>query len=83
MRTIDRLIGFCARYPVRHIFGCHIEMTRKPGVDYPIYTTYQPDEPPLQLAPEHLGELRRAIDAVDGRPGRHAFDHFVLCLDAS
>ncbi|KRE79361.1 MBL fold metallo-hydrolase [Arthrobacter sp. Soil763] len=82
VRTIDRLIGFCARHPVRHILGCHIEMTRAPGVDYPIYTTYQPDEPPLQLAPEHLAELRRAIDVVDGRPGRHAFDRFVLSLDA-
>jgi len=81
VRTIDRLIGFCATHPVRHILGCHIEMTREPGVDYPIFTTYQPEEPPLQLAPEHLEELRRAIDVVDGRPGRHAFDHFVLCLE--
>lgn len=81
VRTIDRLIQFCAAHPVSHVLGCHIEMSRDPGVDYPIYTSYQPDEPPLQLAPEHLEELRRAIDMVDGRPGRHVFPSFVICLD--
>lgn len=79
--TIDRLIGFCATHPVSHVLGCHIEMSREPGVDYPIYTTYQPEEPPLQLTVEQLRELRRAIDVVDGRPGRHVFPGFVLCLD--
>ena len=81
VRTIDRLIQFCAAHPVSHILGCHIEMSRDPGVDYPIYTTYQPDEPPLQLAPEHLEELRRAIDVVYERQGRHVFPSFVICLD--
>lgn len=81
VRTIDRLIQFCASHPVSHVLGCHIEMSRAPGVDYPIYTSYQPDEPPLQLAPEHLEELRRAIDMVDGRPGRHVFPSFVICLE--
>lgn len=79
--TVDRLLAFCAAHPVSHILGCHIEMSREPGVDYPIYTTYQPDEPPLQLTVEQLRELRRAIDVVDGRPGRHVFPGFVLCLD--
>ena len=81
VRTIDRLIQFCASHPVSHVLGCHIEMSRAPGVDYPIYTSYQPDEPPLQLAPEHLAELRRASDMVDGRPGRHVFPSFVICLE--
>lgn len=44
-RTIDRLIAFADRRPVTHVLGCHIEMTRELGVDYPIRTTYQPDEP--------------------------------------
>lgn len=81
VRTIDRLIGFCAAHPVSHVLGCHIEMSREPGVDYPIYTTYQPDEPPLQLGAEQLQAIRRASDVVAGRPGRHVFPGFVLCLD--
>lgn len=81
VRTIDRLVRFCAANPVSHVLGCHIEMTGAPGVDYPVYTTYQPDEPPLQMTVDQLGDLRRAIDEVDGRPGRHVFPDFVLCVD--
>lgn len=79
--TIDRLIGFCATHPVTHVLGCHIEMSQQPGVDYPIFTTYQPDEPPLQMTVEQLRQIRRAIDEVGGRPGRHVFPGFILCLE--
>ena len=81
VRTIDRLIGFCSTRPVTHVLGCHIEMSREPGVDYPIFTTYQPDEPPLQMTVDQLREIRRAIDEAGGRPGRHVFPGFILCLD--
>ena len=83
VRTIDRLIGFCSTHPVTHVLGCHIEMSREPGVDYPVFTTYQPDEPPLQMTVEQLREIRRAIDEVDGRPGRHVFPGFILCLEGA
>jgi glyoxylase-like metal-dependent hydrolase (beta-lactamase superfamily II) len=81
VRTVDRLISFCRTRPVTHVLGCHIEMTREPGVDYPIFTTYQPDEPPLEMTPDQLGEIRRAIDEAGGRPGRYVFPGFILCLD--
>nr|WP_145491959.1 MULTISPECIES: MBL fold metallo-hydrolase [Streptomyces] len=80
-RTIDRLIEFCERRPVTHVLGCHIEMTTEPGVDYPIRTTYQPDEPPLQMTTGHLHEIRAALDEIGDRPGRHAFPLFVICPD--
>ncbi|MFE4994562.1 MBL fold metallo-hydrolase [Streptomyces mirabilis] len=78
-RTVDRLIDFCAERPVTHVLGCHIEMSRQPGVDYPVRTTYQPDEPPLQMTTGQLHDVRAAIDTVGDRPGRHVFDDFVLC----
>ncbi|MCX6498725.1 MAG: MBL fold metallo-hydrolase [Arthrobacter sp.] len=81
VRTIDRLIRFCGTHPVQHVLGCHLEMSREPGVDYPIYTTYQPDEPPLQMTVDQLSEIRRAIDVVAGRAGRHVFRHFILCVE--
>ena len=81
VRTIDRLIGFCSTRPVTYVLGCHIEMSREPGVDYPIFTTYQPDEPPLQMTVEQLREIRRGIDQAAGRPGRHVFPGFILCLE--
>ncbi|MFD8420377.1 MBL fold metallo-hydrolase [Streptomyces sp. NPDC059466] len=78
-RTLDRLIEFCADRPVTHVLGCHIEMTRQPGQDYPVRTTYQPDEPPLQMTTAQLRDIRAAVDTVGDRPGRHVFDDFVLC----
>lgn len=81
VRSIDGLLRFCADHPVSHVLGCHIEMAGEPGVDYPVLTTYQPDEPPLQMSVDQLRELREAMDVVGGRPGRHAFPGFVICLD--
>ncbi len=80
-RTIDRLIGFADIRPVTHVLGCHIEMTKEPGVDYPVLTTYQPDEPPLQMSVGQLRDIRRAIDGIGDQPGRHAFPDFVICRE--
>ncbi|MFF4350137.1 MBL fold metallo-hydrolase [Streptomyces sp. NPDC001530] len=79
VRTVDRLIAFCAARPVTHVLGCHIEMTRQPGRDYPVRTTYQPDEPALQMTTDQLRDIRAAIETVGDRPGRHEFDDFVIC----
>jgi hydroxyacylglutathione hydrolase len=76
--TVDRLVAFCDERPVSHVLGCHIEMTSTPGVDYPIRTMHQPDEPPLQLGVEDLHFLRRAVDLVGDTPGVHPFERFVL-----
>ena len=76
--SIDRLIAFCETHPVTHVIGCHIEMTRQPGVDYPVRTTYQPDEPPLEMTVAHLHKIRAALDEIGPQPARRAFDEFIL-----
>jgi glyoxylase-like metal-dependent hydrolase (beta-lactamase superfamily II) len=76
--SIDRLIAFCETHPVTHVIGCHIEMTRQPGVDYPVRTTYQPDEPPLEMRVAHLHAIRAALDEVGPEPALRAFDEFIL-----
>lgn len=76
--SIDRLIEFCETHPVTHVIGCHIEMTREAGVDYPVRTTYQPDEPPLEMTVAHLRAIRSALDEVGVEPARRAFDEFIL-----
>ena len=73
------MIAFCETRPVTYVLGCHIEMTRRPGVDYPIRTTYQPDEPALQMTVDQLRDVRAAIDSIGDRPGRHALADFVIC----
>ncbi|WP_073813757.1 MBL fold metallo-hydrolase [Kitasatospora sp. CB01950] len=80
-QTIDRLVEFAERRPVTHVLGCHIEMSIRPGVDYPIRYTYQPYEAPLELAVAHLYEIRGALGAVaasGGEPRRVVLPRFIL-----
>jgi hydroxyacylglutathione hydrolase len=76
--TVDRLLAFAEDQPVDHLLGAHIEMTRSPGVDYVIRTTYQPEEPPLELGVADLKALRQAIEEVGDTPGIHPYERFVL-----
>jgi hypothetical protein len=76
--TIDRLIAWCHTHPVTHVLGCHIEMSTTPNLDYPRGTTYQPDEPPLQMTVAQLERIRAAIDEIADRPGVHRFGDVIL-----
>jgi hydroxyacylglutathione hydrolase len=75
--TVRRLTAFCATHPVSHVLGCHIEMARS-GQDYPIGTTHQPDEPPLQLTEAHLAELDRAVHELADEPGIYPRGDFII-----
>ncbi|HMD95645.1 MAG TPA: MBL fold metallo-hydrolase [Trebonia sp.] len=76
--SLDRMAEFAAAHPVTHVLGCHIEMTRRRGRDYPLGCLYQPDEPPLQMTVARLGAVRDAAHAVADRPGAHGFGDFVI-----
>ena len=76
--TVERLVAFAEDYPVRHLLGGHIEMTRRPGVDYPIRTSYQPQEPPLEMDVTDLRALCRAVQEIGDTPGVHPFEQFVV-----
>ncbi|HVV21850.1 MAG TPA: MBL fold metallo-hydrolase [Pseudonocardiaceae bacterium] len=76
--SVDRLVGFAAARKVTWVMGSHIEMTSRPGHDYPLGARYQPDEPPPQLPAEQLTAVRDAARSVAGKPGVHRFDDFVV-----
>lgn len=76
--TVDRLVRFCETRPVSHVLGCHIEMTSEPGKDYPLGTTYQPEEPPLELTVEHLHVLRRALADIGDTPAMRRLPEFII-----
>lgn len=78
LATMNRLVAFAETRDVTHLLGCHVEMTGRPGRDHPIGSTYQPDEPGLQLAPDRLRLIRDAAEAAQDRPGVSRFDDFVL-----
>jgi hydroxyacylglutathione hydrolase len=81
--TIDRLIAFAETHPVTRVLGCHIEMSNTPGVDHPIRTVYQPDEPPLEMTLDQMRDIRRAIGEIGDRLGRYVYPEFVIHHDGS
>jgi len=78
VRSIDRLVGWCAQRPVSYLLGCHIEMTTTPGVDYPVGCSYQPDEPPLELTTGHLSQIHETLKAHYLQPGRYVLPQMII-----
>ena len=77
-RSMDRLVAFAEARLVTHAMGCHIEMSTTPGRDYPMGSTHQPDEPPLQMTVEQLRAVRDAVHEAASKPGVYVHDDFVI-----
>ncbi len=77
LRSMDRLVEFTGRRDVTRVLGCHIEMSRTPGRDYPTGATYQPDEVPLRLPASRIAEIRDAARAAT-KPGVYPHDDFII-----
>jgi hydroxyacylglutathione hydrolase len=78
LTSLDRMTALADSRAVTHVLGCHIEMTRQPGRDYPLGATYQPGEPPLEMTAAQLGSVRAAAASVAGKRGIHRFDDFII-----
>lgn len=78
--SLDRLVDFARARPVTYVLGCHIEMSRSPGRDYPVGATYQPDEAALPMTVNQLTAVRNAARSVAGRRGAHAFGDFIILV---
>jgi hydroxyacylglutathione hydrolase len=76
--SMERTVEFARTRQITHVMGCHIEMTRRPGRDYPPGCTYQPDEPPLQMTVRQLIAVRDAARSIKDKPGAHTFDDFLI-----
>ena len=76
--SISRLVEFTRSRPVSYVLGTHIEMSGRPGIDYPVGTRYQPDEHPLQLRLSHLIELHQAVLAMGDEPKAEVHDSFII-----
>lgn len=75
--SIRKLRGMAKDNPVAYVVNNHIEMTREPGVDYPIGTTWQPNEPPMQMTIEMLDEAVEASYEIE-EPGIYRYDDFLI-----
>ena len=78
VRSIGRLVDWCAQRPVSYLLGCHIEMTTTPGIDYPVGWSYQPDETPLELTTNHLAQLQDTLQAHDFTPDRYVLPEMII-----
>jgi len=76
--TMNRLAELSTRVTVTHVLGCHIEMSRTPGSDYPLGAQSHPDEQALQMTPAQLLAVRDAAVACAGEPGVHRFDDTII-----
>lgn len=73
--SMDRLVEFAKARPVTHVMGCHIEMSTRPGRDYPIGANYQPQETAVAdddgpAARGARGGARGGLEASRPRPRR-------------
>ncbi|OAN83960.1 hydrolase glyoxylase [Erythrobacter sp. EhN03] len=75
--SMARLIAFCDEFPVSHVMGCHIEISRD-GTDYPYGTTWQPDEAPVQMTVEDLRQTFEFAKTIT-EPGIYFTGTVFLC----
>jgi glyoxylase-like metal-dependent hydrolase (beta-lactamase superfamily II) len=75
--SIRKLRSIADQNPVAHLVNNHIEMTREPGVDYPIGTTWQPNEPPMQMTLNMLDQAVEATYEIEN-PGIYHYDDFLI-----
>ena len=60
------------------MLGCHIEMTRRPGRDYPLGATLSAGRAALEMTVGQLWDVRAAAASVASQPGAHRFDDFII-----
>ena len=75
--SVKRLRSIADDYPISHLINNHIEMTTQPTIDYPIGTTWQPSEPPMQMTLEMLDEAVKATEVID-QAGIYKYSDFLI-----
>jgi len=76
--SVRRLADFVRGHDVAAVLGTHVEMSSKPGVDYPIGSTYQPDEHVLPLTRAHILELDESLTKMGSAPVRETHADFIV-----
>lgn len=76
--SIKRLFTFAKRHNVETFLGTHIEMTNKAGKDYPIGSTYQPNESSLPLTLQDLTTLNQALNSQVGQLKKQVLNKVII-----
>ncbi len=75
--SIARLNEWIQNKPVAYVMGTHIEMTAAPDVDYPMGTTYQPNERYLPLSTADITALHETLVTMEV-PKRTYLGSFIV-----
>ncbi len=75
---VNRLVDFAKARTITHVFGAHIEMSQKPGVDYPIGTSFQPNEHSFDLNVDSLLLLQQRLNKIGSRPAQDIQADFII-----
>jgi hypothetical protein len=78
LQSIERLVDFTSVNEVSYVLGTHIEMSAVPGEQFPIGSTFHPNEHVLQLSRDHLLELLDGLLGMQGAPHIETHDDFVI-----
>ncbi len=76
--SIQRLTDFTSSHDISFILGNHIEMTNVPGKDYPVGTTFQPDEHILPLSTADLRELNGSLKTLGITPVLKIYNRYIV-----
>lgn len=76
-KSIIRLAEWVSQKSVSFIMGTHIEMSATPNLDYPIGTTYQPNEHRLPLRVADIYILQEEMEALES-PERAPLGSFII-----
>lgn len=76
--SINRLVEFSKNHEIKYILGNHIEMSTTDGIDYPMGTTYHPNEQKLPLTVEDLKTLQLSLNNLGDKPIRQVHKNFII-----
>jgi hydroxyacylglutathione hydrolase len=76
-KSISRLADWVNEKSISSVLGTHIEMSDTPNVDYPIRTTYQPNEHQLPLGVSDINVLRDTVLKLQS-PERTPLGSFII-----
>ncbi|MDR7082746.1 glyoxylase-like metal-dependent hydrolase (beta-lactamase superfamily II) [Arthrobacter ginsengisoli] len=76
--SLRTLCDFSTAHPVKAVLGAHIEMSTRPFKDFPLGSSWHPDEASLPMTVRDLQTIRDAAVRLAGRPGAHRFTNFII-----
>jgi len=76
--SIKRIVNFTQTHNIAAILGAHIEMSTSPNVDYPVESTYHPNERSLVLTVDDLTRLSHQLIKLGDTPTNVGLGNMII-----